>query len=162
LIRCSYAEGVKQHSPGLPRQRLPWVNCPVVTVVGVAGYVHLLVRQARTSTLAGWVRELKRTEVTVAERATRWPRGIRMQVGYGAFSVSQSQSTAVRRHITRQEAHHCRVSFQDELRTLLDRHRIAYDERYLWDWQSATGRRAYRPGEPLRGTPGLCRITPSA
>ena len=55
------------------------------------------------------------------------------QAGYGAFSVSQSQSAALERYIARQEVHHRRVSFQDEFRTLLDRHQIAYDERYLWD-----------------------------
>jgi len=49
------------------------------------------------------------------------------------FLADSTLRVAAQRYLTRQEAHHCRVSFQDELRTLLDRHRIAYDERYLWD-----------------------------
>ena len=28
---------------------------------------------------------------------------------------------------------HREMTFQDELRLLLDRHHIAYDERFLWD-----------------------------
>jgi len=36
------------------------LRCPVITVGGVADHVHLLARQARTITLAGWVREVKR------------------------------------------------------------------------------------------------------
>jgi REP element-mobilizing transposase RayT len=105
----------------------------VVTVGGVADHVHLLARQARIITLAGWVTELKRTSSLWLKERPDGPEGFQWQAGYGAFSVSQSQSAAVRRYITRQEAHHCRVSFQDELRTLLDRHQIAYNDRYLWD-----------------------------
>ena len=35
--------------------------------------------------------------------------------------------------IANQEEHHKRISFQDEFRELCNRHRIAIDERYVWD-----------------------------
>jgi len=47
--------------------------------------------------------------------------------------VSQSSVDAVRRYIERQEEHHRKMSFQDELRTLFQRHGIEFDERYVWD-----------------------------
>jgi putative transposase len=108
------------------------LRCPVIKLGGVEDHGHLLARQARTITLAGWVRELKRSSsLWVKERPEvsvfQW------QAGYGAFSVSQSQSAEVARYIAQQEAHHRRISFQDEFRTLLDRHKVTYDERYLWD-----------------------------
>ncbi len=109
------------------------LRCPVVKLGGVEDHVHLLARQARTVTLASWIRELKRTsslwvkELPGASNVFQW------QAGYGAFSVSQSQSAAVERYIARQEGHHRRFSFQEELRTFLERHHIAYDERYVWD-----------------------------
>ena len=53
------------------------------------------------------------------------------QGGYGAFSVSQSDADAVVRYIDNQEAHHRRLSFQDEFRTFLERYQVAYDERYV-------------------------------
>ena len=109
------------------------LRCPVITVGGVEDHVHLLARQARTITLAGWVRELKRTSSLWVKELPAGSNVFQWQAGYGAFSVSQSQSAAVERYIARQEVHHRRVSFQDEFRTLLDRHQIAYDERYLWD-----------------------------
>jgi hypothetical protein len=37
------------------------------------------------------------------------------------------------RYIDNQEAHHRRLSFQDEFRTFLERYQVAYDERYVWD-----------------------------
>jgi hypothetical protein len=55
------------------------------------------------------------------------------QNGYGAFSVSQSNADAVRRYIATQEDHRRRHTFQDEYRKLLEKHGIAYDERYVWD-----------------------------
>ena len=88
--------------------------------------------EARTIALAGWVRELKRTSSLWVKEQPAGPTGFQWQAGYGAFSVSQSQSAAVERYIARQDAHHQRVSFQDEFRTLLVRHQITYDERYLW------------------------------
>lgn len=55
------------------------------------------------------------------------------QEGYGAFSVSESQASAVAKYIRSQEEHHRQQSFQEEFVALLKRHGIAYDERYLWD-----------------------------
>jgi hypothetical protein len=55
------------------------------------------------------------------------------QAGYAAFSVSQSNVEPVNRYIETQEDHHCKMTFQDELRELLRRHGIEWDERYVWD-----------------------------
>ncbi|MFO0946728.1 MAG: transposase [Planctomycetota bacterium] len=55
------------------------------------------------------------------------------QTGYAAFSVSQSNSDAVRTYIVHQETHHQRkMSFDEELRSLLNKHGIVFDERYVW------------------------------
>ena len=55
------------------------------------------------------------------------------QDGYGAFSVSESQVENVRRYIEEQEAHHRTMTFQEEFRMFLSRHRLEFDERYVWD-----------------------------
>jgi hypothetical protein len=55
------------------------------------------------------------------------------QNGYGAFSVSESRTAAVRKYIRTQEEHHARRTFRDELITLLRKHHIDYDEKYLLD-----------------------------
>jgi hypothetical protein len=36
-------------------------------------------------------------------------------------------------YITNQAEHHRKYSFQEEIRELLKRHRITFDERYVWD-----------------------------
>jgi len=55
------------------------------------------------------------------------------QRGYGAFSVSESAVNGVSGYIDGQEAHHKKMSFQDEFLLLLKKHNIPYDERYIWD-----------------------------
>ena len=51
----------------------------------------------------------------------------------GAFSVSVSLLDDVIGYIRNQEKHHHKMTFQEEFITLLKKHRIEYDERYLWD-----------------------------
>ncbi len=54
------------------------------------------------------------------------------QGGYGAFSVSESQIPKVMHYIANQEQHHRESTFQDELRALLKKHKIEFDEKYIW------------------------------
>ena len=55
------------------------------------------------------------------------------QNGYGAFSVSPSNLEEVRSYIANQDEHHRKRTFQEEFRLMLQRHKIEYDERYVWD-----------------------------
>ena len=55
------------------------------------------------------------------------------QDGYGAFTVSASNLPATITYVERQRARHEAWTFQEEYRTLLMRHRVSYDERYLID-----------------------------
>jgi putative transposase len=53
-----------------------------------------------------------------------------------AFSVSESQVPVVKKYIQQQPEHHRGnrwLSFQDELRALLKKSGVAFDERYLCD-----------------------------
>jgi hypothetical protein len=59
--------------------------------------------------------------------------GFAWQAGYGAFSVSESNVPSVREYIAGQREHHRKKSFQDEYLAFLERHRVAFDERYVWD-----------------------------
>jgi putative transposase len=50
-----------------------------------------------------------------------------------SFSVSQSKLPEVKEYIAGQEEHHRKIGFQDELRALLRKHEIEWDEKYVWD-----------------------------
>ena len=54
------------------------------------------------------------------------------QEGYGAFSVSPSQLAQTIAYINNQKEHHRKRSFAEEFITLLDKHGLAYDKRYVF------------------------------
>ena len=51
---------------------------------------------------------------------------------YGFYRESKG-AQLVLEYIAGQEEHHRRMTFQDELRALLRKHEIQFDERYVWD-----------------------------
>ena len=53
------------------------------------------------------------------------------QEGCAAFSVSSSQLQHTVEYIHSQEEHHAKRGFAQELRLLLEKHGIAYDEKFL-------------------------------
>ncbi|MSU57681.1 MAG: transposase [Pedosphaera sp.] len=109
------------------------LDCPPLIVGGVEGHVHLLCRFARTITQAEWVKELKRiSNGWLKEHGCDYA-DFEWQGGYADFSVSQSNLEQVKQYIASQEEHHRKTTFQDELRTLLRKHEIEFDERYVWD-----------------------------
>lgn len=109
------------------------LDCPPLLVGGVEDHIHLLARLARTITQAEWVKEIKRVSDCCIQQQSREYANFEWQGGYATFSVSQSNLDAVKRYIATQEEHHRKVSSQDELRALLRKHEIEWDERFLWD-----------------------------
>jgi len=108
------------------------LECPTLLVGGIEDHVHLLARFGRTITQADWVKELKRVSNLWLRDEGRLA-DFEWQAGYADFSVSQSNLEQVQRYIANQEKHHLKLSFQDEVRALLTRHKIEWDERSIWD-----------------------------
>ncbi len=109
------------------------VGCPSLQVGGVSDHVHLFFRLSRTKSIAEVVETVKTSSSKWIKTRSHEFAGFHWQSGYGAFSVSQSDSEAVVAYIRNQAEHHRRVSFQEEYRRFLERYQIAYDERYVWD-----------------------------
>ncbi len=100
---------------------------------GTADHVHLLLRLAPALALADALRVVKTNSSRWIHETSKARNDFRWQAGYAAFSVSESNVPEVTRYIKAQEQHHCRISFQEELVAFLKRHRIQYDERYIWE-----------------------------
>ena len=109
------------------------LDCPPLLVGGVEGHIHLLARFGRTITQAEWVKELKRVSNLWLKERGRDYTDFEWQGGYADFSVSQSNLEPVKQYIAGQEQHHRKIGFQDELRALLRKHEIEWDEKYVWD-----------------------------
>ncbi len=97
----------------------------------VADHVHLLAGLKATHTLSSFVQDIKQTSSrwiheTIGVKDFAW------QQGYGAFTVSVSNRSDVKEYILKQEEHHRSKTFQEEYVMFLERHEVAYEEKYLW------------------------------
>ena len=96
---------------------------------GMEDHVHLLIQLAPVLSLAKAVSLLKANSST-------WMKdhGLRFawQQGYGAFSVSASNLSAVERYIANQAKHHRKITFEDEFLGLLRKHGIPFDLKYVF------------------------------
>ena len=119
------------------------LECAPLRVGGTEDHTHVLARLGRTMTQAEWIKEIKRaSNLWLKEQADppAAPDGpsaplseFAWQSGYACFSVSVSNLDLVTAYIDNQEEHHRKVSFQDELRAFLKKHRETWDEKYVWD-----------------------------
>jgi hypothetical protein len=56
------------------------------------------------------------------------------QDGYGAFSYSHSHIGAVMKYIQNQELHHKKKTFRQEYKQLLEKFKIPYEDKYLFEF----------------------------
>ncbi|HRI86871.1 MAG TPA: IS200/IS605 family transposase [Candidatus Hydrogenedentes bacterium] len=112
---------------------LKGLDADVIAVGGVADHVHLLHTFGRTDVIADMVRDLKHGSSKWVHERFPQVGDFRWQTGYAVFSVSHSLVPQVKRYVQNQAAHHHKKSFQDELREILRKHEMEYDERYVWD-----------------------------
>lgn len=118
----AYLGGIVKDRDGVPLE-----------IGGVADHVHLFVRLSPKWAIMDVLRDIKAV-------SSKWINDQRLargkfewQVGYGAFSVSQSQAPSVRNYVRTQEEHHRRLSYRDEFLELLRRHEIEFDLKYVFE-----------------------------
>jgi REP element-mobilizing transposase RayT len=95
-------------------------------------HIHLVVRFKAEPSVATMVKIIKSKSSKWLNDQPKRPGRFEWQRGYAAFTVSVSQLESVQTYVRNQEQHHRRKTFQDELRLLLEKHGVVYDERYLW------------------------------
>jgi REP element-mobilizing transposase RayT len=106
------------------------LGCECFLVGGVEDHVHLAIGLSRTLTIAKLISQLKTS-------SSMWLKpqspNFSWQRGYAVFSVGPSDLPVLKQYIASQEQHHQKHTFQDELRALLTKYNIPFDETYLWD-----------------------------
>lgn len=97
-------------------------------VGGVGDHVHALLVLPPTMSLAKAVQFLKGSSskwINETNGEFAW------QEGYGAFSVSASQTADVVRYIKDQRAHHEKKSFEEEFVEFLKRYGVSYEPAHV-------------------------------
>jgi REP element-mobilizing transposase RayT len=95
---------------------------------GMPDHVHLLARLKPVEAVAVMVRRIKSNSSNWMKQIPEVGARFSWQIGYGAFSVSESQIEIVRRYIRNQEHHHAKRTFEDEMNALLRKYRLRPEE----------------------------------
>jgi REP element-mobilizing transposase RayT len=109
------------------------LGCHANLINSVEDHVHVLFELGRTVAVSQVVEDVKKSSSKWIKTQPHGATDFAWQNGYGVFSVSHSNVEAVRDYIVSQREHHRKRTFQEELRTLLEKHGVQYDERYIWN-----------------------------
>ena len=107
-------------------------NAKLISAGGMFDHIHLYASLPSTISIADFVNVVKSNSSRWVHESFSHLRSFAWQEGYGAFSVSKSEETKVIRYVLNQEQHHTKRTFKQELLSLLKKHQIKYDERYIW------------------------------
>jgi putative transposase len=108
-------------------------KCKLLAVGGMPDHIHLLASINKELSISAVLRILKSNSSKWVHENFPKHKSFAWQAGYGAFAVSFSGLHTVDAYIANQEEHHRKTDFKKEFLTLLERHEIEYDERYIWD-----------------------------
>jgi REP element-mobilizing transposase RayT len=103
----------------------------LLAIGGMPCHLHLLVKIKPVDAVADFVRVVKSNPSKWINENHRIDGLFAWQTGYGAFTVSESQASAVRKYIGKQREHHRFKPFQEEFVDFLQKNGIEYDDRYV-------------------------------
>jgi putative transposase len=113
---------------GITRQN----KMKAIEIGGVEDHIHILLSLPSTMAISKALQLIKGGSSKWIHENFPEQHEFAWQDEYGAFSVSVSQLDKTIKYIKGQEAHHRKMTFREEFLALLKKHRIEYDERYLW------------------------------
>jgi REP element-mobilizing transposase RayT len=97
-------------------------------------HMHILVSLNPNYSLSKLIQEIKAGSSKYINDQ-KWLTGkFQWQSGYGAFSYSKSHIENVENYIADQQRHHQNRTFREEFIDFLEKFRIEYDEKYLFEF----------------------------
>lgn len=104
-----------------------------ILIGGVDDHVHLFAKLRQDKAISDIIRNIKANSSGWIHKTFPLLRDFEWQRGYGAFTVSFSQSPKLKTYIANQEEHHKKQSYREECLILLRNHGVEVDEQYLWE-----------------------------
>ena len=109
------------------------LGCQVLKIGGYTDHIHILCMLSKKITLMKLMEELK-------SHSSKWVKtkgdkygNFYWQDGYGAFSVNPAEVEVVINYIANQKEHHSKKTFQVEYKGFLEKYKVDFDERYVWE-----------------------------
>lgn len=130
LIPKEHKEELHKYMTGLVQNR----KAKMLAVHCMPDHTHLFVGFKPSVLIADFIKEIK-VESNEFVNQKKWVKGkFSWQEGYGVFSYSQSHIGRVVKYVLNQEAHHYKQSFRQEYHELLEKFKISFEEKYLFDF----------------------------
>lgn len=98
---------------------------------GVEDHIHLLALLRPSISISDVLRTIKCNSTNWVHQTLPNLKTFCWQDEYAGFTVSKSGIPRVMSYIQNQQRRHKRMTFKEELITLLDKHEIEYDPRYI-------------------------------
>ncbi len=105
----------------------------MLEIGGIANHIHLLAKLSPTVAVSDVLRLIKSNSSKWVNEEFHPKYPFAWQRGFGAFSVSLSSVPDVTTYIQHQVEHHQQRTFEDEYRSILKRHGIDFEEKYLFE-----------------------------
>jgi REP element-mobilizing transposase RayT len=128
MLQAPWDEEVRRYITGIIQN----AGHKMIAINNVADHLHLFVGLHPTDSVSKLMQLVKGDSSEFINKQG-WTRSrFSWQEGYGAFSHSRSQVSAVAGYIAAQQEHHRKKTFQEEYRKMLTDFGIAFDEQYLF------------------------------
>ncbi len=106
-------------------------NGTVIQIGGMSDHVHLLVQLNPDQNISDLVKTVKVASSKWLKETSPDFNKFSWQTGFGAFSVSTSQTDMVKEYILNQKEHHKIRGFDEEWLNFLKSHKIEYNENFV-------------------------------
>ena len=130
LIQSSWEERLYQYITSIVQNN----GQKMLAINGMPDHIHLFIGMKPSCRISDLVREIKKSTNEFINDKKLSKSKFNWQVGYGAFSYSDSQIDNVVKYILRQKEHHKKQTFKEEYFQFLKDFNVQYEEKYLFDW----------------------------
>ena len=105
-----------------------------IIVNGMPDHIHAFVGLKPSIALSDLVRDMKNNSTNYINDRKLVKGKFEWQDGFGAFSYGHSQIDRVYQYVLNQERHHKKRTFREEYLGFLEKFKVDYDEKYLFEW----------------------------
>ncbi len=106
------------------KEKYEELDCGIRIINGTENHLHTLFLLNQNRSIKGIIKNVKGETSHWINQKYFYKIKFAWQIGYGAFSVSESIVTDVENYIRNQKEHHKKMSFQEEWELLLKKHNI--------------------------------------
>jgi len=105
----------------------------LISINGMPDHIHLFVGLNPQSSISNLMKDVKASSSKWINEKGFVKGKFRWQLGYGAFSYSQSHISNVINYIENQEHHHKKLTFNEEYKLFLEKYNVDFDIKYLFN-----------------------------